>query len=409
MKRFKFLILILFVQISLFSQIDQGEVIYRRSSLYTMMVNEPSRPYAEEISKTFMSTPIPEKFNDHNLESRQIDNSVIPLIGSRDEKVKAEAENILNYLNDKQVAKDLVAKWFNRKSNGTFNMDLVAERGSYNASEMDVKLAMSSERGLALLADAGAELINNTFVVVNDFDYVSKEEVANKLKSGLSLIKDVADLVDVEVKTDNADLTLTVFGKGYVVRTTSYLYQLVWNDSVEAVFYEQYWMDKNSPDQMKKLEFEQSNIFKLKLIGSEVAWADLQSTVFTTKTEEELINIATVRAIDHVIAKLQKKYEVFRTKTPLYNNDPLSAKIGLKEGLEKGDKYEVLEQVMDKKGRTSYKRKGVIRVDKDHIWDNRFMAEEEHQLTDNLIPAENYTIFKGDSNYYVGWLIRQIN
>jgi hypothetical protein len=409
MKKLKILAFLLIFPIPIISQIDQVEVIYRRSSLYTMMVNEPSRLYAEQITKKFISTPIPEKFNDHNLDSRQIDSSVVPLVGSREEKIKAEAENILNCLNSNQVAKGLVAKWFNRKSNGTFNMDLVSERGSYNATEMDVKLAMSSERGLALLADAGAELINNTFVVVNDFDYVSKEEVANKIKSGLSLIKDIAELADVEIKTDNTDLTLTVFGKGYVVRTTSYLYQLEWNDSVEAVFYEQYWMDKTSPDKAKKLEFEQSDIFKLKLIGTEVAWADLQSTIFTTKTEEELIDIATVRAIDNVIAKLQKKYEVFRTKTPLYNNDPLSAKIGMKEGLEKGDKYEVLEQVMDKKGRTSYKRKGIIRVDKDHIWDNRFMAEEEHQLTDNLIPTENYTIFKGDSKYYVGWLIRQIN
>jgi hypothetical protein len=374
------------------------------------MVNEPSRQYAEEITKTFLATPLPEKFNDHNLENRQIDNSVIPFVGSREEKIKAEAENISNYFITNNVAKDLVAKWFNRKSNGTFNMELVSERGSYNASEMDVKLAMSSERGLALLSDAGEELINNTFVVVNDFDFVSKEEVANKAKAGLSFLKEnLDDLVDVQINTKKVDASLTFAGKGYVVRTTSYLYQLVWNDSVAAVFYEEYWMDKNSPDKMRKLSFENSDIFQLKLIGSEVAWADLQATVFTKKTEEELVDIATVRAVDKVIARLQKKYEVFRTKTPLFNNDPLSAKIGLKEDLEKGDKFEVLEQVMDKKGKTFYKRRGVIKVDKDHIWDNRFMAAEEHELTDNQIPTEDYTVFKGDSKYYIGWLIRQIN
>ncbi|NJO91351.1 MAG: hypothetical protein HC831_22110, partial [Chloroflexia bacterium] len=35
----------------------------------------------------------------------------------------------------------MVAKWFNRKENGCFDMNMVAERGSYNASEMDVELA----------------------------------------------------------------------------------------------------------------------------------------------------------------------------------------------------------------------------------------------------------------------------
>lgn len=387
----------------------QIETIYRRSSLYTLMINEPSRQYADVIGQTYKNSPVPDKFNDHLLGKREIDNAIPDGILPREQKIKIQEENISSYLATNHVAKEMVAKWFNRSSNGAFNMDLIAERGSYNASEMDVQLARSSERGLALLADAGEELIRNTFVVVNDFDYISKEEVADKAKKGLALIKDLAALADEEVKTDLADATLTVLGKGYVVRTTSYLYQLEWNDSIAAVFYEEYWMDASNVNRARKAAFDASEIFSLKLIGYEVAWADLQSTIFTTKTEEELVTIATVRAIDAVIAKLQRKYEVFRTKTPLYSVDPLAAKIGLKEGLEKGDKFEVLEQVMDKRGRTTYKRKGIIRVDKDNIWDNRFMATEEQLAADNLIPSQDYTVFKGDGKYYPGWLIRQIN
>ena len=285
-------------------------------------------------------------------------------------------------------------------------MGLVAERGSYNASDMDVALAKSSKRGIALLADAGEELIKNTFVVVNDFDYISKEEVANKTKAGLGLLKEIAELADVDIDTELADEALTTFGKGYVIRTTSYLYQLEWNDSVAAVFYNDYWMDDNSFDEKRKEAFDNSNIFKLKLVGWEVAWADLQSTSYTKKSEEKLIRVATIRAIDAVIAKLQRKYEVFRTKTPLYSGDPLAAKIGLKEGLEKGDKFEVLEQVMDKNGRTRYKSKGIIKVDKSNIWDNRFMAAEEQN---NLEDLPEYSLFKGGKKFYTGMLIRQIN
>ena len=407
MNKITYTILFTFVSVAVFAQLETTETIYRRSSLYTMMIHEPSRQYAEEISKTFLGSPIPEKFNDHNLVNRSIEHGVPPEILSRDEKIKKQEENISNFLSQNKVARDIVAKWFNRSSDGAFNMDLVAERGSYNASEMDVKFAMSTERGLALLADAGEELIKNTFVVVNDFDYISKEEVANMTLKGIALFKEVKALVnDEEPDTTNKsflELGIAVAGKGYVVRTTSYLYQLDWNDSVAAVFYNEYWMDKTSLNRAKKITFDNSDLFQFKLVGRETAWADLQSTIFTTKTEEELISIATVRAIDHVIAKLQRKYEVFRTKTPLFNTDPLSAKIGMKEGLEKGDKFEVLEQVMDKKGRTFYKKRGEIKVDKEHIWDNRFMAAEEHQVTDNLIPAEDYTIFKGSGKYYIGW------
>jgi len=426
---FKLLILLLLPNLIIGQKLER-EAVYRRSSLYPFMIVEPSRKYADVIQKTFFESPIPDKFNDHVLQSRSIDNSVPSELKKREEKIMAQEENITNFLSTNDIAKAMIAKWFNRKESGCFDMSLVAERGSYNASEMDVELAKSSKRGMALLADAGEELIGNTFIVVNDFDYVSKEEVANKIKGGLGLLKEVALLVDEINKEetseegeeeeestsdlvdaiDAADETLTVVGKGYVVRTTSYLYQLEWNDSVAAVFYNDYWMDENSIDESRKQTFENSNIFKLKLVGHEVAWADLQSTVYTQKSEEELITIATVRAIDAVIAKLQRKYEVFRTKTPLYKADPLSAKIGLKEGLEKGDRFEVLEQIMDKDGRTRYKRKGVVKVDKKNIWDNRHMAGEgsEESSKSNASQLE-YTLFKGSGKYYEGMLIRQIN
>ena len=400
------IILCLIPSVLTFAQVDPSEVIYRRSSLYTLMIEEPNRPYASEIQKTFCNAAIPDKFNNHLLLTRKIKNGVNKSIKKRDDKIRIQGDNIDTYLNKKYIAKDMVAKWFNRSVNGTFNMGLVAERGSYNASEMDVALAKSSKRGLALLADAGEELIKNTFVVVNDFDYVSKEEVANKAKAGLALLKEVASLVDEDIDTELADEALTTFGKGYVIRTTSYLYQLDWNDSVAAVFYNDYWMDDDSFDEKRKEAFDNSNIFRLKLVGWEVAWADLQSTSYTKKSEEKLIRVATIRAIDAVIAKLQRKYEIFRTKTPLFSGDPLAAKIGLKEGLEKGDKFEVLEQIMDKNGRTRYKSKGVIKVDKNNIWDNRFMAEEEQNEAEILL---EYTLFKGGKKFYTGMLIRQIN
>ncbi|MCF6242931.1 MAG: hypothetical protein L3J74_16505 [Bacteroidales bacterium] len=404
MKHAFFLFLLFIPQILLSQKID-GDLIYRRSSLYTLMISEPTREYSTEIKKTFIEFPIPDKFNNHLLQQRTIPNAVNFRI-NKEEKTRIQQKNISNYLKNNEIAKQLVAKWFNRTSQGTFNMQLVAERGMYDANEMDIALAKSSKRGMALLADAGEELIKNTFVIVNDFDYISKEKVANAAKTGLSLLKDVAELADIDMNTETTDELLTTFGKGYVIRTFSYLYQLDWNDSVAAVFYEQYWMDNQNFDAAKKEAFDNSDIFKLKFIGYEIAWADLQSTSYTKKSEEELIHRATIRAMDAAIAKLQRKYEVFRTKTPLYSVNPLAAKIGLKEGLEKGDRFEVLEQVMDKDGRTRYKRKGIIKVDKNHIWDNRFMANEDPKNTQSQL---DFTVFKGSGKFYKGMLIRQIN
>ncbi|MEG9327348.1 hypothetical protein V6B16_05325 [Salinimicrobium catena] len=374
---------------------------YRRSSLYTMMINDTERLHFDAIRDAFGNFELSEKFNDHNIGPYLIDAEG----GEKD-----QSDVITAYLNENGVARDLVAKWFGRNDKGEFTMDLVASRGSYNASDLDVLIAKDSKRGEALLADAGEELIGNTFLIVNDYKYVNKEEVAQKASGVLSFVSDVASIAGydgVALAADAANVGATVMGKGYVVKTTSYLYRLVWNDEIANEFYSNLWMDNRNYDPAKKEAFETSDLFKLRLVGSQSAWADLQSTAFTKKSDQDLIKKATVRATNKGISKLQRKFEEFRTKSPLLSGDPISAKIGLKEGLEKGDKFEVLEQVIDENGRTHYKRVGKIKVDPNHIWDNTLYDEESEESSTS---EEEYTVFKGKrGKYYSGMLIRQIN
>ncbi len=393
------------------------DIKYKRSSLYTLMVSNDTIEHSSTIQNAFSATPIPEKFNDHIITIRSIPiitdslptkkpkKGLMSQLSGQKKELKAKQQvAISNYLNKESIAKAMVAKWFNRSDNGGFNMNLIAERGYYNATDLDVKIANNTERGSALLADAGEELINNTFVVVNSFKHTNKEEVASKAKGLLSMVSSVTGNKDLALVADAASLGADVMGKGYIIKTTAYLYKLVWNEEIAATFYNDFWTEDGAIDLEKKKAFEETDIFKLELVGTETSWADVQSTVFSKKSNEDLISIATVRAADNVVAKLQRKYEVFRTKSPLLSGDPIAAKIGLKEGLEKGDKYEVLEQVINKKGITEYKRLGVIKVDKKHIWDNRHLADEENSS------SFEYTTFTGAKNkYFSGMLIRQIN
>jgi len=378
-----------------------ASVKYRRSSLYTLMVNDPTRQHANVIRDAFGNAPLPEKFNDHNIGPYLIEGT-----GT----VKDRSYEITNYLNNNLVAKDLVSKWFNRKANGVFNMDLIASRGEYDASTYDRLIAASSQRGDALLADAGEDLIGNTFVIVNDFKFTSKEEVAQKAKglmSGLNTIASAAGY-DISTATTLASAGATVAGKGYIIKTTSYLYRLEWNDSVAAVFYQNYWADEKNLDPNKVQGFNTANLFRLKYVGSQDAWADVQSSIFTNKSEEDLIKMATIKATDQVIVKFQRKFEEFRTKTPLHSVEPLTAKIGLKEGLEPGDKFEVLESTIGLDGKITYKRKGIITVKKGMIWDNTYVPEEEK----GSVPVQpiDATHFNGAAGqFYPGMLIKQIN
>lgn len=392
-------------------------VKYRRSSLYTMISVDPTSPYVEEIKSYFVNSPIPDKYNDHNLENRiftinvpdgkEMETMARMMIANTPPGTEIDIKNI----NDPQlddIAKNLVAKWFNRSPKGGFNMDLIKTRGAYDASALDIAKSKNDQRGAAMLADAGEELIQKTFVLVNEFKYVSKEEVAKKASGWLSAIGEVAGaagLGDISTAATITSAGVTVAGKGYVVKTKGHLYKLDWNDEVAARFYNEYWADDASITPEKKKLFDETNIFKLVYLGVDDSWADVQSSVFTKKSEVELVQKATMKAMDAVIVKLQKNHDEFKTKTPLFSGEPITAKIGLKEGLSEKSKFDVLEQRQDENGKTEYVSVGTIKVDTSYpIWDNRFGADEE-----NPENAGGKTYFKKVSGkeFYEGMLIVQ--
>ena len=97
---------------------------YRRSSLASILLIHPEKEYAKEIQDVFLKIPVPDKFDDHNLNFRVLQ------LGKK---------NITSFLNTSKIPHALVEKWFNYDSNNrTFNMDLVAERGNYECSIVGV-------------------------------------------------------------------------------------------------------------------------------------------------------------------------------------------------------------------------------------------------------------------------------
>jgi len=150
-----------------------GDSNYRRSSLYSLIVNHTDQRFGEEIKNAFLDIEIPDKYNDHDLSVKILDMKE-ELKGTLSDK---ENETITRFLTDNQVASRLVGKWFNRDAfTGRCDVELVKARGLYNATEFDREMAAKSQRSRALLEDAGEELIGNTFVLVNDIYYVDKKD-----------------------------------------------------------------------------------------------------------------------------------------------------------------------------------------------------------------------------------------
>ncbi len=394
------------VSVGLWAQ-NQDLDKYHRSSLYSIMLKHPEKEYCNEIIEAFKAIPIPDKYNNHDLKIKVMPAPVLKAM-TKDEIEGGYKDAILSLLNRNKVGGRLVEKWFDRdKTTGAFDMDLVAQRGYYDASIIDINLARLSARGKALLEDAGEELLNHTYVLVNDVRYGDKETIKTFVGGGI-LAANIFSLISGVDISNTAEQIGGLAGDitGFKVIVTSYLFRLDWNDEVANNFYNNLWVDKSAPDLVRQQQWTGAlGSFKLKYIGN--------ASVFSGKTalggvnsERDMFLKVCTRAVDKSISELQKNFDEFKVFTPLISVEPLRAYIGLKEGVYENSRYEVLEKSVDDMGRIKYKRVGEIKPEKGMIWDNRFMAEFDKEEGYDL----QYTTFKKISgkNFYQGMLIREI-
>lgn len=443
-----------------FAQVKGQEMeTYRRSSLNMIMLEDPriDPSIINQVRQSFIANPIPDKYNDHSLASvsktvNMDDIIVTPadyeeskaVLNTKKKKDNAEgtkkgaglvsllgeaaglkmgptnpAYHIDNlnidttkrwiphvaykYLKENNVAKKMVDKWFNVDS-GKMSIDLVKERAYYNATEAEInEAAMESDRNPidVIMDNGGHEIIGNSFVTVSRFRYVNAEQMAaeilEKAAIGAAFLPDAVADAEMAIAETAASAAMLSMGDGYAVYTNTYLFRLVWND-------ETFEMINSCANDLNA--YNALDCFKLEYVGEESAYANITAG---KRTPDEAIQFAMTRAMDKVLAKLEKEYEVFRTKTPLTNIDPLTANIGTKECVEKGDKYEILikelKEVKEGKGQKKtvieYKRAGVITVDQ--VGNN--MGEDND---DENASAQTYTTFKGKApkNVQPGTLIR---
>lgn len=384
------------------------DVKYRRSSLSMNLIESASYPNKDTVMSAWRGYEFPDKYNNHSIDigNMEVDN----VESIKDEDMPAEIEK---FITETDLAKKIVAKWFNYTPNNNasspFNMQLVQDRGFYNATEMDAAVASGQTRGFASLGDAGEELIGKTFITFSKLRFEANEVYARGIRdAALSS----AELINSSLLRSAAEAAANkAYAKakeGYSVTTKTWLYQLDWNEETANAFYAM-WNDPEA--------FENSDIFKLKYIGKEASRTLVTASLKKgegQRSDEEMIRLATVRNVDRVFANLQKEYDAFKPVTPILSSNPITAKIGLKEGLEPGDKFEILEMNWDKKSQTTiWKKVGTCSVSKKApILDNRYYATDKPDVIldekGKEIEQVSVTTFKGPKNAQSGMLLKQI-
>ena len=381
----------------------QSNLEYRRNSLATMLVYHPEDEFGGEIYKAFDSLPIPDKYDDHTIAGmRIINNRSIWGLQRLDsgyfkatyghqltaQELQKNAQYTEDLLNQKQMAKYMVAKWFGLTGStveeATFNTKLIQSRGQYNANDVDVALALQTTRGLASLSDAGEELLHNTFVLVNDITYITAEQEAAAAKAAMSVIGGILDgLTGGSGGRDLAKAAGQIADSftGFKVKTHSYLYQLEWNDSIAAIFYTYHYTGKPDPEKIRAFLNDETT-YRLKYVAHEYEF-DKKSVLKGKYSRTELVRTICARSMDKNIVALAKQYEDFKVKTPVYSVltnergkvEGYAAKIGMKEGISETSKFQVVQRLQDPEtGKTKYKYVATVKPKKGQIWDNRYNA-----------------------------------
>lgn len=415
---------------------NQAMEQYRRSSLALVMLEDPNlnADAAAHVKAAFLENPLPSKYNDHGIDKSICSFAFGDVTVTPEDKAACEAATgkkpqsaaaavakeamaeILKldplkddapyvawkYLKDQNFAHKLMAHWWG-VDGGTFNTQLLEERVAWNANELELANAAEQTAGRSplqyLMDNGGEEIISNTFVPVVRFRYMSADEVAAEIiaygelaAKALEAIGGPAAIGAAGIRAAAAASAAVVKGiGGYFVYTTTYLYRLKWNEEI---------YNKIGETGGDVAKFNALDCFELEFVGDEKAHASVAQKKYS---DDEAIKRATTRALDKVFAKLEKKYEVFRTKTPLASLEPMTAYIGTKECVEKGDKYEILIREIDPATKKE-KYKSVGKITVETVGNN--MGEDNDN---DKASADPFTTFKGKApkKANAGMLIRQ--
>lgn len=412
---------LLFVMLLIaFSSVAKNNVFdnYRRNSLCLGYIVEglDSESEVSLVLDALKNYQISDKFNDHSIGWMVINPSEIKL-SREDEAVKIKRhtepiklgqlwaagqqsaaelkaddreytdrfvttpKKLIKFTKQNHLANYMVAKWFNpsreKKDGSFFNMDLIQERGAYNASELEKLRSKETVRGTAILKDAGMDLIPNTYLAFVRLKYMSAQDHYNRTadrwdNSGVSVTTEDGRSVNPFGIISGLKRKLGEEQAGYYIDATVYLFKLIWDEDSEDEFIQKYWevSDVNT--------FLNEANYSLEFLDSQTSQARIKAnTGISTKDKNslKLIKAATYRAIDNGLARLQKKYPNFAVMAPVIDveDKAISAFVGLKEGLNKGDKYEIYEKVYNEEKNTyRYKKIETVEVDKNRIWDNRY-------------------------------------
>jgi len=322
---------------------------YDRSSITILFLDMPSDNHSGDVKGKIEKIAFADKYFNNNVNYLTLSSPF-----NRGEMGVKPNEAIKQSIESKKIATDIISKWYSRKDDGMMSMDLIEERGMFNATDAAVIQSQSTKRGNSMLKDYGNRLINRSYILVLDY-------------------KEVKTMAEAKISK----------AKGWTANVTGYLYKIDYNDEIQNKLYDTWIYDDDQPqvkadkkNQFEQLQFPVTFVTETQImITSSQASEDTQLGRFMKQKSEDVLLMELVqKGYDECLYNLEKKYEDFKVKTPIYQVNPIRAKVGKKEGIKTDYRFFAYEYIYDEKTSSSKQKfRGVIRSTS-KIVDNRQVA-----------------------------------
>ncbi|MCX6307464.1 MAG: hypothetical protein NTY32_01075, partial [Bacteroidia bacterium] len=311
---------------------------YDRSAITFLQLDFPGEIHAADLKSKVSELKFTEKYYINNLPVMQL-----PTPFNRADLTANRSELIRLALEKSRIPNDIIALWYAQKADGSMSLDLIHERGMFNATDETFVLAKTTKRGNASLEDYGNRLINRSYILVMDYQ-------------GLRTMEE-----------DNQPTY-----RGWKATAIGYLYKIDYTEEIQNKLYDAWIYEDDSPqvkaDKKQKLSQIEFPLKYVTMTAVPVETSQLKERsstmvlLFPNKTPEQLLKELIQKGYDENLYSLETTVEDFKVKTTINQVKPIRAKIGKKEGIRTDYRFFAYEYVYNEKTNAAEQKfRGVIR------------------------------------------------
>lgn len=331
--------------------------IFNRPSVSYVLV-ERNWTYSSDVVKFFDTFQVGEKYDQNNINTKKIK---VSCSGNN----AATTANVAAKVNELNLGKEVISYIFNRQANGNFDDTIIKERGLYNAKDRDIQ-NLAAAKVTEQAFEWGEPLVNSAYIVV-------------------------LDIYNTEQTKSNGTTT-------YNAKCMANVFKLKADKDVLNEFYTTGWADESYSDAERaaaKKAFDKMQ-FDLELITT----VDVTGTSSTSKYSKGSMYNSCLLAYENVVYELEKKIPSWKATGDIISVRPIAAKIGTKEGVKNGDRFQTYSYKEDRNGNLKSVKQGMVRA--------TVVANNKGVSTGNTKPSYFYQI-SGAMNVKEGYALEQKN